>query len=363
MSAPSLGASAAAPEPSVLPAKRSRKHLPQFRRVFCTINVPFDTTVPDILFHGSLPVACTWCCCARHIAPTTGHVHLHAALCFVRPHTTPQVIRLLDLQADVEEMKYSPEHCREYILSKAVPGTFFEYGDMPAPGKRSDLLLLREAAVASRPIKEIIADDALCPVFARNIKFYDRLVQELAPVRDPEFQPKIFWFIGHPGSGKSYDARDLLKAKYATFYSFSNDGTGYFENYDGQKAVLFDEFNGSAGLTFSFFKQLVHPGSIQVKRRYGFRNWVAECLLFTSNNPIESSYHDSSDREPKDWRPIWRVIAGVRVYHRARPPPYTDLENFTEFERDPLDADGTRLKHAVENCRPILPVTQLLVSQ
>lgn len=111
-----------------------------------------------------------------------------------------------------------------------------------------------------------------------------RLRQYYRPDRDTA--PTIWVFWGKTGTGKTrrvYEFTDLEELWVAP-------SDGWFDGYDGQKAALFDDFDGSWFKMHELLK-ILDRHTIPRKVKGSFIWWCPETIFITSN------------MHPKDWYP------------------------------------------------------------
>lgn len=86
-------------------------------------------------------------------------------------------------------------------------GEFKEFGTLPSPGTRTDLISVRESIRDHRLTFEELVEDHI-PVLARYPMLIDKLQAHYHP---PEDLPKLdnLWIYGPPGTGKTTHAKSL----------------------------------------------------------------------------------------------------------------------------------------------------------
>ena len=107
----------------------------------------------------------------REICPKTNRKHLQGYIYFENPRSFKAVKKLFG-NAHIERCAGTAEENRNYCIKG---GDFEEDGELPSPGKRNDILGLREAIFSGKREIDIIKDDNLCPVMGRYLKFADRM--------------------------------------------------------------------------------------------------------------------------------------------------------------------------------------------
>jgi hypothetical protein len=121
-------------------------------------------------------------------------------------------------------------------------------------------------------------------MFARTLKATDRIRLATKPPRVPKRD--VWLFYGIPGSGKTRRAYDL----YPDIYEKPVGDDLWFDGYQGEKQVLFDEFSGQCSLNNCL--KLLDPEPIYIRKvaiKGGFVWFNPEVIIITTNN------------HPKDW--------------------------------------------------------------
>jgi len=107
--------------------------------------------------------------------------------------------------------------------------------------------------------------------YHKSVKEYKRIK---TPYRDQI--PVIILYIGPTGCGKTTTAR----REYPNAYWLKTGN--WWEDYDGQKTVIFDEFTGAA-MKFRQLLQILDSAPMKVECKGGAHELVATTFVFTSN--------------------------------------------------------------------------------
>lgn len=149
-------------------------------------------------------------------------------------------------------------------------------------GKRTDIEAAKAIIDSGRGIEDV-ADECFGTFlrYERGIRaYYDMQTVQ----RDWKTDVYVYW--GPTGTGKTRrvheDEEDLWVA--------SDNSLKWFDGYNGQEAVLFDDFVSIRNDKFGFLLQLLdrYPMRVPVKGR--FVNWAPKRIYFTSNLPVEEWY-------------------------------------------------------------------------
>jgi len=156
----------------------------------------------------------------------------------------------------------------------SLPGTAWSWGTRKTQGKRSDLTAVKRAIDQGE--SNVNLWDGHFSQMVRYHKSFD--VYKRVKQTPRNFKTVVIMLIGPSMTGKSTTAR-LLTHMLGTVYAVPEPkGSGlYFDGYDGQDVLFFDEFDGHF-MKPTFFNQLcdagpmllpVHGGAgLQVQSRY-----------------------------------------------------------------------------------------------
>lgn len=175
------------------------------------------------------------------------------------------------------------EYCSKSDTKVAGP---WNYGEKPLPaqGKRSDLLRLKDAVDEGRTELSIAEDDKLFPTWAKFSRAAERY-KRIKTVRArnwPTFTT-ILW--GPPGTGKTRYAHE----KHPDAYWLKKPGKGqciFFDGYEGQDCVIIDEFYG--WLPYDLLCRMCDRYPLMVDTKGGMCNFYPKHIVITSNkSPLE----------------------------------------------------------------------------
>lgn len=158
-----------------------------------------------------------------------GTPHLQGCLVFRQPKTLVHLRKVLP-RAHWEPMRGTPKEASDYCKKD---GTFFESGDLPAQGKRTDI----DKAIATLKASgyKRVAED-----HPREFVKYHRGFKELElALSTPYTHPTVrgIWIYGPPGTGKSHAARNFSDDIYI------KSQNKWFDGYSGQSVILLDDLD------------------------------------------------------------------------------------------------------------------------
>ncbi len=225
-------------------------------------------------------------CYGDEIANETGKRHLQGFISFENAISGKSVKRnLLSNILHIEiarNVQASITYCKK-------EGNFVEYGTAPEQqGKRSDLQSIKEWIDNDKDFSDLYNEHFGTMIrYSKGIEKYFNLKGKK---RDWITTVNVLW--GESGTGKT---RRVYEDTKAMGYSMtSNDiylypGGGWFDGYNGQKIVLFDDFYGD--LKASLLLKVLDRYPLLLPVKGAHVNFAPEIIYITSNV------------HPKDWYP------------------------------------------------------------
>lgn len=180
-----------------------------------------------------------------------GTPHIQAAIYFHCQRTVGQAIRIIHRAYPTAHVEYSRNYARlvEYVTKdESRQDGPWEFGDRPGDrgdqGKRSDI----DRAIAALNAAETCAEALEVLRFQHTGVWlrYERSLRGLCLLKIPErteapAEVKVYW--GESGTGKTRAAYEELGPNvFVVDESNFSSGSLWFDNYEGQDNVLFDEY-------------------------------------------------------------------------------------------------------------------------
>lgn len=179
----------------------------------------------------------------------------------------------------------------------------WEFGTIPEPGKRNDLLLVQSALDAGATLAEI-SDDFFATFlrYSRSLREYQLLH---APPRNWEMEVLVVY--GPTGTGKS---RWALENHPGAYWKSKNSGSQQFwDGYLGESTIIIDEFYG--WFSWDYLLRLLDRYPFSLDTKHGTVNCSARKIVFTSNKH-PSRWYPNCRYEWNDSNPLRRRITEVR---------------------------------------------------
>lgn len=199
-----------------------------------------------------------------------GTPHLQGTICFHQRQRFRQAKRILGERCHLEKMRGSPSQAADYCKKD---GDFEEFGELPGgSGQRNDLIALKNDIDNGHRL-DVIADNH----FGAYLRYYKGINEYRRLKATPRnWQTLVIVYWGATGTGKTRSVHDNSTDLY------THVGGLWFDGYQGQKQVLFDDFSGS-DFKISYLLKLLDRYPMQVPVKGGFVNWNPEEIYITSN--------------------------------------------------------------------------------
>lgn len=259
-----------------------------------------------------------------HEVGESGTPHLQGYVSFDDKVAFSVVQRALP-DAHIEKAKGNAVQNRVYC-TKA--GIFVEEGNLPQQGRRNDLWDVKEVAKNRGGIRLRTAVEEFPAIVAKFPRFITTLNRVY--VRERTEPPVVIFFWGPTARGKSRTAHLLAKFLGTVYRVPQAKGSGlYYDGYDGQDVLLFDEFYGNR-MNWSSLLDVTdrYPNILPVHGDSGPQN-TSRYIIFCSNkNP--GQLYKNIDHAPFLRRIHWKQYFGVprASAHEFRAPRETPANFF-----------------------------------
>lgn len=202
-------------------------------------------------------------------------------------------------RAHIEAMRGKPEHSLAYC-SKQDPLPF-QKGEMPKEGKRNDLHDAIAALKDGNTIQSIVRDGEISTIacIARYPKGLQMISSMLKPRRSEP--PLVCWLSGSTGIGKTRSAVELAESISPDNYWISAGSLRWFDGYDGQPVVIFDDLR-TKHAEFSFLLRLLDRYALRVEFKGGFVDWTPLVIIVTGPKTPENMWSLRNDEDKQQLR-------------------------------------------------------------
>lgn len=238
-------------------------------------------------------------------------------------------------KAHIEAAKGSAKQNQKYCTKEEgrIAGPW-EFGKIPEPGKRSDLLATKELLDAGGTMQELSQE-----FYAQFVRYHRSFKEyKLINTEGRNEAKEIYVLWGSTGTGKSRFCWDNYPGAY---WKTKNSGKQQFwDGYTGQEVIIVDEFYG--WLSFDFMLRFTDRYPVNLDIKHGTIPCTAKTIVFTSNKHPEEWYPNSKYGWD-DSNPLRRRITEVRRFGKddtvvppADIPTDKPIDNTEELRLDEL---------------------------
>jgi len=244
-----------------------------------------------------------------HEVGENGTQHLQGYVFVRRKASLKQLKEHLSDRAHFEQAKGNAHQNYQYCTKQDTAG-FFEKGDRPKQGQRSDFVLVKELVKAGGEMPEIIEIASSY----QGLRTAELLLKYRQAPADPSRDDWVVkWFWGDTGAGKSYTAREEAKAhKDGSYYVNASQKEQWWDGYTNQQTIILDDLRGS-WCPFSRILQLldIYTIQLQIKGSSGWRKCTQ--MIVTSNKHPRDVW---AKRTEEDIEQLLRRITIIREFRK-----------------------------------------------
>jgi len=174
----------------------------------------------------------------REIAPSTGTPHIQGYIEFTKRRTFSFIKSIAPTQhweITRGTSVQASDYCKE-------DGDFQEWGVLSKPGKRNDLIAVRDALKAGGNMRTIVDSAESC----QSIRYAEMYLKMREPKRTEA--PYVAWLFGESGVGKTQSAMwhaFRLGFTQEDVYLQTGDSAQWWEGYDAHPVVIIDDIRDS----------------------------------------------------------------------------------------------------------------------
>ena len=303
------------------------------RKYQLTINNPIDKgynhdTIKLVLNEFSLVY---WCMCDEIGNEGTYHTHLFfIAKSGVMFDTVKKRFYGAHIEAvkgsNVDNYNYICKIGEKYADKKEtnLAETFEEFGTLPPDRKAGNSL--------NTEIFEMIengsSDYEILTTYPSALKSIEpirkaRQVVEEEKVKNEFRDLKVYYYWGKTGTGKTRTVME--RHGYENVYRIINYEHP-FDNYRGQKVILFDEFRSSLKISEMLVYLDGYP--VMLPCRYSDRVALYDTVYFATNIPIEKQYENVQAYEPETFNAFLRRFTEIKEIEKNEPVPTKSTNDF-----------------------------------
>ena len=261
--------------------RKKRKQTPKARSWCFTI---FDMTDhwPEMMKEGI-----KYLCVQGEESPETKKFHWQGFMQTSENITMKMAQRLLAPYAatmHMEAMKGTPEQARDYckkVETMIVPPR--EFGEFcKGRGHRTDLEYVAGIVKKGGTMLDVI--EAAPATFVRYHRGLEKL-EDLMMIKHEKKAPRVEWFVGPPGAGKSYAAKQENPGAFWKSPGWWWDG--YMPTI--HKTVVIDEWTPDDKMGAQFLLRILDENKVNVEPKGRSVPFLAEKIVITSNYEPENA--------------------------------------------------------------------------
>jgi len=196
----------------------------------------------------------------------------------------------------IELRKGTPSQASEYCKKD---GKFFEKGELPNQGKRTDLEAVRESIKEGLGMRDIVN----VATNYQSLKTAELLLKYVEQKRN--WRPDVIFIHGRSESGKTRWAYDNYKMD--DIHKQMADQLKWFQSYDAHPVVIIDEVDYSTD--YSRLKELCDRYPCVVECKGGSRQFLAKTVVLTSLTSPEVLFASFPENGKEMLRRINRIIS------------------------------------------------------
>lgn len=181
-------------------------------------------------------------------------------------------------RAHIETRKGTAQQAADYCKKE---GDYRELGIISKQGKRSDLENVADDIVEGKSVRDVAIEYP--SVFIKFHKGIKELRNQVSIARD--WKPDVLWCYGTTGTGKTKHFYDNFKE---SIWVWSPHMGNWFDGYDGQANVLFDDYRGE--FTYGMLLTILDRYECKVQVKGGMVQFKPYNIVITSPHHPKDIY-------------------------------------------------------------------------
>lgn len=218
----------------------------------------------------------------KEICPETKKEHYQGYLELTNPLSLGSMKKVFNDNTHFEARRGTQEQAIKYCKKE---GDFEEFGECKKQGRRTDLEIVREHLKNGMKDFEILEEVSSF----QAVNGIQKLRLMMIKPRPKDVKPKVEWYYGESGCGKTRTAKEVFDDDYDDC-DFQN---GFLIGYTGKKNVLFDDYRGQVPL--HTLLKMLDWGQCTVNVKNGSCFFAAEHIIFTSPKSARKTYGKVND--------------------------------------------------------------------
>lgn len=252
----------------------------------------------------------------NEIAPTTGTPHIQGYVYYENARSFSSMKKLLP-RAHIEAAKGTPKQASDYCKKD---GKFWEHGESPEQGKRTDLDEIRDVVKETGKMREVV----MAATSYQSVKMAEQILKYHEQKRN--WKTEIRWYFGGSGLGKSRDAFTEMPDAYTAMETGK-----WWEGYDAHEDVIIDDMRKDF-LKYHSLLRLLDRNEFRVEAKGNSRQFLAKRIIITTAFAPEVLYDTREDIYQ-----LLRRIDEVRHYTDDGVKKYTNAEYVQKWRKNCMD--------------------------
>lgn len=261
-------------------------HMPNGAKNWCfTINNYNNQDVErlSVLVDGNASV--DYICFGEEVGEN-GTPHLQGYVQLNARKSLRQLKDFIGTRSHLEVAKGSPQQNREYCSKEDC---FREFGELRGgQGRRTDLASALACIKGGGTKRQLI--DEHFGAYSRAHRALNEALQIYSQPRT--WAPTVRVYYGQTGTGKSRKAFSQAISPYV------HSGGSWFDGYEGEADVIFDDFGGSE-FKLTYLLKLLDRYPMRVPIKGGFVNWIPKNIWITANYAPRDWFPNAKDEHKK----------------------------------------------------------------
>lgn len=314
---------------------------------------------------------CKYCVYQKEICPDSGKVHIQGYIEFKNTISMSNLKKILDSnELHVEKRKGKDFEARDYCMKEesGIEGSIIEINEFVAnaQGFRSDLVEIYKLLKEGKD--DFFIQEMYPGTYMRYYKGINRMRANLWSRKCGSYRDvNVEVNIGEAGSGKTRSVYDKYGCENVYRLRKSNNDNIWFDDYNGQKVLLIDDFYG--WIKYSQLLELLDGYVLQLDCKGSHTYGIWEKVVITSNKNIDEWYKQGLSKaiarrvnvvnmfeagsvDKEDFTIPVNIIKEGKVVANAKWK--CDDDNWMRFCRNKSDIGNTNYVEAVQPVEPII---------
>lgn len=220
--------------------------------------------------------------------PSSGRKHIQGYMEFTNKQSIKEIQKIMP-SIHLEKRKGTRDQARDYCRKTETRlGEPYELGTFKTTqGKRKDIDRIKEAYEEGKTLPEIVMNIA---TNFQSIRIAEKLLEYKQVKRNPQKPPKVLWYYGETGTGKTKKVYD----DYKTEDIYESTTFKWWNGYYQQKVILIDDMRKDY-CKFHQLLRLLDRYPLQVQTKGGHAQINSSVIIITSAYHPKDLYNTRED--------------------------------------------------------------------